>query len=318
MLENVDGAVQRTGIVELDDILGGGFPKGAVVLLAGSSGSGKTILSFQWIFEGVKCGERGVYVTLTEPVFKLLENLEKLSYYDRGAVERGDVKLIDLREEFPDRIAESKDIINYIAEEVKALGARRLCIDSITAIAYQYNDRASIRSFIFELGKMLAVLGCTTILISEVHDSDRYSVYDVEEFISDGIIRLDQVKRDDGLQRIIRVVKMRGRSFPSEEIPLRISKDGIHLFPKLKPPLTYLSPSDRLSTGNSTLDEMVGGGLIKGSTTLIAGPSGTGKTILSLQFLVEGLKRGESCFYMDFEESKDQLFKNAMGFGWDL
>ena len=311
-------ASSPTGIEELDRLLGGGFPKGAVILLAGSSGSGKTILSFQWIFEGVKYGEKGVYVTLTEPVFKLLENLEKMSYYDREAVERGDVTLIDLREKFPNQGVNPRAIIDFIVGEVKRLGARRLCVDSITAIAYQYNERYSIRSFIFELGKVLAVLGCTSVLISEVHDADRYSVYDVEEFISDGIIRLDQVRYGDRLSRVLRVVKMRGRSFPSEDIPMRISRDGIRLFPKMKPSLTYASTSDKISTGNPVLDEMIEGGLIRGSTTLVAGPTGTGKTVLSLQFLMEGLRNGESCFYIGFEESRDQLFRNAMGFGWDL
>lgn len=307
-----------TGVKEFDRILNGGFPKGAVILLAGSSGSGKTIFSFQWLFEGVKHDENGLYITLTEPIFKILENLEKMSYYDREAVEQEKLKIIDLRNVFAGKGHNPKAIIEYIAEEVKQTHAKRLCIDSITAIAYQYNEKHQIRSFIFELGKTLAILGCTTILTSEVSEQNKYSVYDVEEFISDAIIRLDQIKVRDENQRVMQIVKIRGKSYNSEELPLKISQDGIHIFPKIKSPLEYKSTNEKISTGNSMLDEMLMGGIIQGSSTLIAGSTGTGKTVLSLQFIMEGLRNDEPCFYVGFEESKDQLLRNAKSFGWDL
>jgi circadian clock protein KaiC len=157
-----------TGIQAFDEILDGGFPKGAVVLLAGSSGSGKSIFSFQWLFEGIKKQENGVYISLTEPLFKIVENLEKMEYYNREAIEQEQLKIIDIRDQFRTSDYKSEAIIDFIEKIVKETNAKRLCIDSITAIAYHYNDKSKIRTFIFELGTILATLGCTTILTSEV------------------------------------------------------------------------------------------------------------------------------------------------------
>ena len=312
------GSNSATGIEEFDELLDGGFPKGAVVLLAGSSGSGKTIFASQWLFEGVKNNENGVYVTLTEPLFKILENLEKMSYYDREAIEQEKLKIIDLRDTYSGKGFNPKEILDFIEEQVKQTNAKRLCIDSITAIAYHYNDKSQIRTFIFELGKILATLGCTTILTSEVPNPDRYSMYEVEEFIADAILRLDQIKVKDEFQRAMRIVKVRGKSYKAETIPLKITADGIMIFPKTHSPLEHHSTGERISTGNPVLDDMLMGGYIQGSTTLTAGSTGTGKTLLSLQFIMDGLKKGETCLYAGFEESKDQLLRNAKSFGWDL
>jgi circadian clock protein KaiC len=172
-----------TGIKDFDNLLDGGFVKGSVVLLAGSSGSGKTIFSFQWLFEGVKNDETGIYITLTEPLFKTLENLEKLSYYNKEAVENEKLKIVDLRKIYDREGFNQRKILDFIEAEVKRTNAKRLCIDSITAIAYQLDDKAEIRAFIFALGTTLATLGCTTILTSEVSEIDKYSKYEVEEFI---------------------------------------------------------------------------------------------------------------------------------------
>jgi len=307
-----------TGVKEFDELLDGGFPKGAVVLLAGSSGSGKTIFASQWLFEGVKNNENGIYITLTEPLFKILENLEKMNYYDRKAIEQERLKIIDLRESYAKNGFSRRNILNFIEEQVKQTNAKRLCIDSITAIAYHLNDKSQIRTFIFELGTILAALGCTTILTSEVAHQGKYSMYDVEEFISDAIIRLDQIKVKNEFQRTMHIVKVRGKSYRAEALPLKISKDGIKIFPEIHPPLNYVSTGEKISTGNLVLDEMLQGGFIQGSTTLAAGSTGTGKTLLCLQFIMDGLKKGEPCLYAGFEESKEQLTRNAKNFGWNL
>jgi len=307
-----------SGIKEFDELLDGGFPKGSVILLAGSSGSGKTIFTFQWLFEGIKNKENAVYITLTEPLFKIVENLEKMNFYDRNALEQEKLKIVDLREKYAGKGFNPREILDFIEDQVKQTNAKRLCIDSITAIAYHYNDKAQIRSFIFELGKILATLGCTTILTSEVANPDKYSMYEVEEFISDAILRLDQIIVNDDLQRVMRIVKVRGKSYRAEAIPLKISADGINLFPKIHTPLKCHPTGGRVKTGNNELDDMLMGGVIQGYTTLVAGSTGTGKTLLSLQFIMEGLSKGEPCLFVDFEESKEQLTRNAKSFGWNL
>jgi circadian clock protein KaiC len=307
-----------TGIKGLDDSIGGGFPKGAVVLLSGSSGSGKTTISFQWLFEGIKNNENCIYITLTEPIFKSLKNLESMKFYDRDAIEQERLKIIDMREVYERDGFNQEKILDFIEDQVKQTNAKRLCIDSITAIAYNLDDKAKIRKFIFELGKILATLGCTTILTSEVAEEKKFSVYGVEEFISDVIIRLDQIKMINGLQKKMQIIKVRGSSYKSDELFYRISKDGVIVFPKLTTSLEYPSMSERVSTGSDLLDKMMFGGVFKGSSTLVAGSTGTGKSVLSLQFLMEGLKKGESCLFAGFEESRDQIIRNAMGFGWNI
>ena len=308
----------NTGIKEFDKLLDGGFTKGSIILLAGSSGSGKTIFSFQWLFEGIKNNENGIYITLTEPLFKTLENLEKLSYYNKESIENEKLRIVDLREVCGKEGFDQRKILDFIEDEVKRTNAKRLCIDSITAIAYQLDDRAKIRAFIFALGTALATLGCTTVLISEVSEMNKYSKYEVEEFISDAIIRFDQINVKDEPQRIMRIIKVRGRNYRSDDIYFKITKDGINVFPKLRVPLEHFSTTERISMGISALDEMLGGGIFVGSSTLITGSPGTGKSTLGLSFLADGLKNGEICLYVGFEESKKQVLRNAKNFGWDF
>jgi len=307
-----------TGIKELDNSLSGGFPKGAVVLLAGSSGSGKTILSLQWLFEGVRNNENGVYVTVTEPLFDIIKNLEGMKFYDRSFVEDERLKIVDIRDIYEKKGFDPAKVLSVIEEQVKSANAKRLCIDSITSIAYSLNDKALIRQFIFELGKILKVLGCTTILTGEVTEKDRFSVYGVEEFISDAILVLDNIEERNRHQRRIQIIKVRGRSHKSEDIYFKITGNGIEVFPDFVPALEYSSTTERLSTGVELLDKMLFGGLFKGSSTLVSGSTGTGKTLAGMQFIADGLKKGENCLYSSFEESREQLIRNAKSFGWDL
>jgi len=310
--------VSNTGIKEFDKLLDGGFTKGSIILLAGSSGSGKTIFSFQWLFEGIKNNENGIYITLTEPLFKTLENLEKLSYYNKEAIENEKLRIIDLREIYGKEGFDQQKILDFIENEVKRTNAKRLCIDSITAIAYQLDDRAKIRAFIFAVGTTLATLGCTTVLTSEVSEMNKYSKYEVEEFISDAILRFDQINIKDEPQRIMKIIKVRGRNYRSDDIYFKIAKDGINVFPKLRVQLEHFSSTERISMGVSALDDMLGGGIFVGSSTFITGSPGTGKSTLGLNFLAEGLKNGETCLYAGFEESKKQVLRNAKNFGWDF
>ena len=241
-----------------------------------------------------------------------------MKFYDRNVIEQERLKIIDIRDIYGKKGLNPKKILDFIEKQVKETNAKRLCIDSITAIAYKIDNKAEIRKFIFELGKILATLGCTTILTSEVPEENKFSVYEVEEFISDAILRLDQIKIGDELQRRLQIIKVRGRKYKAEDLFFRITNEGITIFPKLRVPLSYSSTSERVSTGNEMLDKMMFGGVFKGSTTLIAGSTGTGKTLLAMQFIVEGLKNGEPCLYASFEESKEQLIRNAKGFGWDF
>src|SRR4030042_5564798 len=229
----------ESGIEEFDVMLGGGIPVGSTVLVVGGSGCGKTTLCMQFLMNGAKKGERGVYFTITEPLFKLTKNLESFSFYDKKLVESGMVNLIDLRiiserlgldtEKYTVEDAGALlDILRDIADE---LNVKRLVIDSITALCYRLQTPEMIRDFIFKLGSSLAAMKCTTLLTSEVPPRIfQYSQYGIEEFISDGIMFLGDVERKGDLIRTFQLVKMRGASHDRTKTAMLIStKNGVEL-----------------------------------------------------------------------------------------
>jgi len=234
----------KTGIEELDTQLGGGIPLGNTVLMVGSSGSGKTTASMQFLINGAHQGERGVFFTITEPLFKLTKNMDGFEFYDKKLIESGMVNLIDLRiiserlgldtEKYTVEDASALlDILRDIADE---LNVKRLVIDSITALCYRLQTREMIRDFIFKLGSSLAAMSCTTFLTSEVPPQVfQYSQYGIEEFIADGIIFLGDIDRQGDLIRTLQIVKMRGTAHSRTKSAMNISsKNGIELAPLLK------------------------------------------------------------------------------------
>jgi len=328
MAEKKDTAfvVRPTGINDLDEILYGGIPEGHVVLLSGNSGTGKTILAMQWLFEGYsRFQEPGVYITLTESITKAMMCVKGMAFYTEGMVDASQVHFTDLRStlnllELEDKEFRREDvekILEVLENLIRESKAKRVVIDSITALAYMLKEKDLIRYFIFRLGSVLANLDCTILLTSEVSDG-HYSAYGVEEFISDGIIQLDCLRVRDEIVRTLQVVKMRGVDFDMNVISFRINEKGVNLFLKLKTSLDFPSPTERISTGVEGIDRMCHGGIFKGSSTLIAGSTGTGKTLMCLQFVLEGLKNNKPCLYVGFEEGKEKLLRTAHGFGWNL
>ncbi|MBU0497288.1 MAG: circadian clock protein KaiC [Candidatus Thermoplasmatota archaeon] len=234
----------QTGIEELDYQMSGGIPLGNSVLVTGCSGSGKTTLCMQFLFNGARNNERGAFFTITEPLFKLTKNLEGFHFYDKKLIESGMVNIIDLRiiserlgldtEKYTVEDAGALlDILKDIADELEV---KRLVIDSITALCYRLQTREMIRDFIFKLGTSLAMMNCTTLLTSEVPPQTfRFSQYEIEEFISDGIIFLGDIERKGDLIRTLQVVKMRGTSHTRTKFSMNISADrGIEIVPLLK------------------------------------------------------------------------------------
>jgi len=241
---NSRGEFCKTGIEELDHLLGGGIPSGNTVLLVGSSGTGKTTLSMQFLMNGARIGDRGVFFTITEPLFKLTKNMSRFKFYDRKLIEKGMVNIIDLRiisdrlgldaEKYSVEDATALlDVLKDIADELQA---RRLVIDSITALCYRLQSKELIRDFIFKLGSSLAAMKCTTILTSEVPPSEvKYSQYGIEEFIADGIIYMGDIDRRGDLIRTLQVIKMRGTIHSRSKAAVILSPDyGVEIMPLLK------------------------------------------------------------------------------------
>jgi len=243
-IDMINKEVCGTGIDELDFQMSGGIPVGSTVLVTGCSGSGKTTLCMQYLFNGARNDDRGVFFTITEPLFKLTKNLEGFSFYDKKLIESGMVNIIDLRiiserlgldaEKYTVEDAGALlDILKDIADE---LNVKRLVIDSITALCYRLQSREMIRDFIFKLGTSLAAMNCTTLLTSEVPPQTyKFSQYEIEEFISDGIIFLGDIERRGDLIRTLQVVKMRGIAHSRAKFAMNISAErGLELVPLLK------------------------------------------------------------------------------------
>lgn len=333
--------IRPTGIPELDQVLRGGLPWSAAVLLAGPPGAGKTILALQWLFAGFReHQEPGVYFTLTETTTKLLRNLRKLDFYDPEFISSVDVRggkfdedvfrrpgihLIDLRIVLKDFGLGKKDltraditkICDIITEIAAKTGAKRLVIDSVTALTYRLKNDDLVRTMIFELGEYLGAMESNVLLIGEGEARDATSI-GVEGFISDGLIRMSYGRVGRELVRTLEVVKMRGIDFDTHATTFRIGVEGLSLYPRRHRPFSYPVSDLRLVTGVLGFDEMTGGGYLEGSTVAVMGPSGVGKSIMSLHFLHAGLLAGEPCVLVSFEESHDQIIQNASAFGWDL
>lgn len=233
----------RTGIKELDNALNGGLPKGATILLTGQCGTGKTTLAIEFLVNGALRDEKGLFISVTEPTSKLLDNMRSYEFFDETLVDDEKMFFLDvvnlaIKLGLPPTDQTYEEIIvlvNAIGNIVKELDIKRCVIDSVTGLCYQLNNRSKIRDLIFTLGKMLADLEVTTLLISELHTgSGEFSTYGVEEAIADGIIKLGNLERRGDLLRTLQIIKMRGATHSRAMYVMDLTPNGIILAPLLK------------------------------------------------------------------------------------
>lgn len=225
-----------TGIEGLDEILGGGIPRGNTVLVAGASGVGKTTLGFQFLCEGARRKEPSAFVSVTEPVSMLKRNLSTYQFYKPEYLEPNRLAVLDLRavalrmglQDGMFQPAEYLALVDTLHMVTRELKLKRLVLDSVTAVCQWLQEPVRIRDFVFRLGLALGEVQCTTLLTSEVPPREfKFSVFGVEEFISDGIVFLSEEEHGKGVNRTLQVVKMRGTAHDLGRHFMRLTSDGI-------------------------------------------------------------------------------------------
>ena len=306
-----------TGVPNLDDILGGGVPLYSVNIIAGSSGTGKTILTQQMMYNNCRDGTAGIFfTTLSEPAFKMIRYQQQFDYFDLERLNEN-LYYVDLGQALRDKgLDEALKVIQHNVEE---RGARFIAVDSFKAIQDLAGSHSEVRRFGYDLAVSLAAWTCTSFLVGEYTEAEILG--DPIFAVADGIFYLTNSKQGMQNVRRLNVAKMRGMDYFTGDHPFRISTEGIRLFPRIKTPPAPSSvhPSrDAVGSGVHGLDAMSKGGLPQGSVTLVAGGAGTGKTLLSLHFVVAGITAGEPALYVTFQETPEHLKNIARGFGWDL
>lgn len=232
-----------TGIEGLDDILGGGIPKGNLVLVAGTVGTGKTTLTLEYLVRGAERGERSIFLSMTEATPKLIQNLSSFEFFQSKLLENGSLVLVDVPSIYEklglnrdEMSAEEVDLLlRTIRDLVAELGAKRLVLDSVTGVSYRIRKEERIREFILRLGQAMNELDCTTLLVSEIGPTPgRYSLSGVEEAIVDGVILLGNTSRQGDLLRVIQVIKMRGTPHSRAQYVIELTPIGLLMAPHLK------------------------------------------------------------------------------------
>lgn len=232
-----------TGIEGLDNIVGGGIPRGNMVLVAGSVGTGKTTLCLEFLVRGAERGERSLFISVTESSEKLVQNLSTFEFFRTDLVLDGSLVFVDLPLVY-DRLGLGHDeltteeidiVLRTIRDLVRSLGVRRLVLDSLTSVCYRIRRDEQIRDFMLRLGQELSDAGCTSLLVSEIGPSPgRYSLHGVEEAIVDGVILLWNARRMGDILRVLQIVKMRGTAHSRAQYVMELTPIGILMAPHLK------------------------------------------------------------------------------------
>ncbi|TMG29582.1 MAG: hypothetical protein E6H95_05400 [Chloroflexi bacterium] len=314
MIERLASGNQR-----LDEILNGGLLKNSINLIVGVPGSGKTILSQQFAFHNATDERPALYLsTLSEPLDKILRFGETLKIFDPDAIRKGRVVYEDLGQVLGGDGLDQ--IVSAVERFLKELRPGVVVIDSFRAFQAVSGDSTSFRRFLYGLTRLFSA-SATTALWNAPYT--RGQALDAAEFaVADGIIALDVKQVGARELRVVQVLKLRGSAYRSGEHAYRITDAGFDVFPRLADTMDerrYDLSEARSSTGIQALDEMLGeGGYWSGAATLVAGPSGIGKTLMGLHFLFRGVESGEPGILATFQENTSQLARIANGFGWSF
>jgi circadian clock protein KaiC len=314
-----------TGIPGFDHVGQGGLPKGRTTLVSGTAGTAKTVFACQFLAEGIlKSGERGVFVTFEESVDDIRQNMLGFGWdIARWEAENKWVFVDASRGAEDMTFAGDYDLdglIARIAGAVRRVAASRVSLDSLAAIFTIFPHDKTIRGELFRITSALKGLQVTSIMTAERSDEyGQVARFGIEEFVADNVVILRNVLDEEKRRRTVEILKYRGASHRKGEYPFTIIPGvGIVIIPLSALELKQRSSEKRITSGNSQLDVMCGGGFFRDSVILISGATGTGKTLMATQFMAGGITDDERCLLFAFEESRDQLFRNAVGWGYDF
>jgi circadian clock protein KaiC len=312
-----------TGIQGLDEITGGGLPRGRPTLVCGGPGCGKTILSMEFLMNGARqYGEPGVFLSFEETVEDLTLNFASLGFDPRPLSARKKLSLDYVRVE-PSEIQETgaydlDGLFIRLGHAIDSIGAKRVVLDTIETLFSGLSDTRVLRAELRRLFSWLKTKGVTAIVTGE-RGNGGMTRHGLEEYISDCVILLDHRVVEQNATRRMRVVKYRGSTHGTDESPFFIDESGISVLPIASLGLQHRVSAGRVSAGVPGLDAMLGGkGYFRGSSILVSGSAGTGKTSVAGYFADAACRRGESAFYFAFEESAAQIVRNLRSIGLDL
>jgi circadian clock protein KaiC len=308
-----------TGIDGFDQVAMGGLPARRTTVVAGPAGAAKTLFAAQFLAEGVRLGEPGVFVTLEEPASDLRVNLATLGWDVERWEAAGDWRFVDGSPLSHDDVGERPlfnvdTLVAQIGAAADKVGAQRLALDSLSAVLTLHADAVQARQMLRSLVLRLRRMGLTVVLTIETNDDPGGSLthYGVEEFVADNVVLLRNLHEGTFRRRTVEVLKMRGAMHHKGDVPFTIVPgEGLRVLPVTAPPALPARTPERVSSGIAGLDALTHGGLFRGTTTWVSGPTGSGKTMMATQFAADGLAHGETVLVLAYEESHQQVLLNG-------
>ncbi len=311
-----------TGIKGLDELTNGGLPAGRPTLICGAAGCGKTLFAVTFLRNGaVKYGEPGVFMSFEERAGDLVNNVASLGYDLGDLIDSGKLKIdhvrIDRGEIEETGEYDLEGLFIRLGHAIDSIGAKRVVLDTIESLFSGLSNTAILRSELRRLFEWLKDKGVTAVITGERGDG-ALTRQGLEEYVSDCVILLDNRVTDQLVTRRLRVVKYRGSSHGSNEYPFLIDDQGISVLPVTSTGLNHDVSDERISSGIPDLDQMLGGGYFRGSTVLVSGMAGAGKTSAGAHFALAAAQRGERVIFFALEESPQQIIRNMRSIGLDL
>ncbi len=325
----VIGGVEKTptGIRGFDAVLEGGVPKGRSLLITGSTGTGKTVFTNEFLYRGItEYNENGVFVTFEEHPHDIIKNVKNFGWDFDTLIRQKKLVFVDISpDNAPTMISGQYDLtplVERIKFAIEKVNAKRVAIDSLSMLFLKFSNKDAIREVIYHICDELKRLGVTSVITAEKTGERENSLsrYGVEEYVADGVVELALERGQQQFLRKMFIKKIRGVGYRSGVAEFNITNNGLEIFPKIEVD-RIVSKTDfknREKLGIMGVDEAMGGGIPQGHMVLISGNTGTGKTLFGMHFIVQGIKDGRSAVIVTLDEPVEQVKKTAREFGFDF